>query len=327
MAWFQSSEQALTWKAKDERSVYRFLPVRWRSIDQDTFEDLAIDIQNAQHQLTASCEQVGAKLVEGLKLMRRSCKTVYLGETKADVRVRVRDELSRSGYRVVPEGEQAFDGEARVRTHLSSAILAVHFVGGQTLQRALDAIDWSLKSCSGATVVYQPPELDLNEVERQHLVWIADDVQAFDIAEKYDHVERKNLDHLLQTLRDRLSGAGVRAATKLGMAFEEADRPAVEWAATEIEAATGFVIHRHGLGLADIKKSRSVLFYWGAAEGRRLRKAVAFSVGHKAFLLAPPPKLPEHASELTGGRILRQQGDQFRVDDVGPFLKELGWPG
>ncbi|MBM3739867.1 MAG: hypothetical protein FJW39_29235 [Acidobacteria bacterium] len=299
----------------------------WRNLDADTRAQLNPRILAAQEHFTLSAEDLGSKIVEGLKLMRRSCKTVYLGETDADTRQKVWDELSRAGYRVLPESPQAFAAEATVRKHMGDALLAVHFVGGQTQQRTLDAIEWSLKTCTGATVVYLLQDRDLTAEERQSLDWIEEDVRQSGNSDRYDRVDQKNLDKLLQTLRDRLEGAGFKPATNLGIAFEETDKPTVESIASEIEKATGFVIQRHGLGLADIKKSRNVLFYWGTAEGRRLRKAVTFSVGRKAFLVAPPPKPAEHQSELTGGPILQQQGDRFQVDDVRPFLKELGWQG
>lgn len=323
---FDTSGHPLDWKAGDQ-SVYRILPVRWRNLDAVTFSDLNPSLQAAQQDRTLSAEELGAKLVLGLKLMRRSCKTVYLGESEVDTRQKVWDELSRAGYRVLPESPQAFATEATVRKHMSDALLAVHFVGGQTPQRTLDAIEWSLKTCTGATVVYLLPDCDLTDEERQSLDFIEEDVRDSAKADRYDRVDQKNLDKLLQTLRDRLDGAGFKPATNFGIAFEESDKLTVESVASEIENATGFVIHRHGLGLADIKKSRSVLFYWGAGEGRRLRKAVTFSVGRKAFLLAPPPKPGEHQVELTGGTIFQQQGERFRVDDVRAFLKELGWQG
>jgi hypothetical protein len=326
LEYFDSSGHSLHSRAANQ-CVYRILPVLWWNLDAEFLSQLDPRLQAAQQDRTLTAEQLGTKLVEGLKLMRRACKIVYLGESELDTRDKVRDELSRAGYRVLPESPQAFGAEATVRKHMSDALLSLHFVGGQMQQRTLDAIKWSLKTCSGATIVYHTPECDLTEVEREWLEWVEEDIRNSGNSDRYDRVDQKNLDKLLQTLRDRLDGYGFRPATNLGIAFEETDKLQVESVASEIENATGFVIQRHGLGLADIKKSRSVLFYWGAAEGRRLRRAVTFSVGRKAFLVAPPPKPAEYQIDLTGGPIFQQQGDQFRVDDVRPFLKDLGWQG
>jgi hypothetical protein len=69
-------------------------------------------------------------------------------------------------------------------------------------------------------------------------------------------------------------------------------------------------------------------FAWlrGAEKPGRQRKALK-----EAFFLAPPPKPPERESELKAElgeeRMLRQQGDRFQVDDIQPFLRELGWAG
>jgi len=324
---FQGSGHPLNWKAENNQTVYRVLPVSWHPIDKQTFKQLDPRIQVAQQQRTTSIEELGAKLAEALKLMRRSSKTVYLGEAELDTRQQVWDELTRAGYRVLPESPQAYANESTVREYLSKARLAVHFAGGQTQQRAFDAISWSLETCSGATVVYLPPQQKLSDEERQTLEWIEEDFNKSNAnrADQYDRVEQKNIEKFLETLRDRLAGAGIRSPSQVGIAFEDADKPAAETVASEIETATGFLVSRYGLGLSDIKKSRAVLFYWGAAEGRRLRKAVGFSAGQKAFLLAPPPKAAELEAELPGGAILRQQGDRFQVDDVRPFLEALGW--
>ncbi len=323
---FSSSGHPLEWKSQDQ-SLYRILPVLWRNLDTVTFGQLDPCLRAAQQDRTFSVEVLGAKLVEALKLMRRSFPPVYLGESKAEARVKVLNELSRAGYRVLPESPQAFDTEATVREHIADAVLDVHFIGGGTEQRTRNAIKWSRQKCGGATIVYLLPEVDPTAEELQELDWIEEDLRESGNAERYDRVDRKNLDYLLQAIRDRLDGPGIKPVTNLGIAFEESDRHTVESVASEIENATPFVIHRHGLGLADIRKSRSVLFYWGEGEGRRLRTAITYSAGRKAFLLAPPPRPTKNQPDLTGVDIFRQRSDRFHVDDIRPFLEELGWKG
>jgi hypothetical protein len=102
----------------------------------------------------------------------------------------------------------------------------------------------------------------------------------------------------------------------------------VEAIVPEIQTQTGFSVICHGLSLLDFKKSRGVLFYWGAADGRRLRQARLVTKGlREAFFLAPPPQPTKREEELDHARILRQRGDHFSVDDIRPFLQELGWTG
>ena len=96
----------------------------------------------------------------------------------------------------------------------------------------------------------------------------------------------------------------------------------------EIRNRTGFSVSSLGLELFDLGRSRAVLFYWGAAEGKKLRQARIVTQGlPEAFFLAPPPKTPEDERELGDALLLRQQGDRFCVDDLRPFLRRLGWTG
>jgi hypothetical protein len=203
-------------------------------------------------------------------------------------------------------------------------------VGEQAQQRAIEAIKRSRQLCQGATVVYEIPGYDLTPEERVSLDWIEDEIRKAPAgdARVYDRVAGKNLDQLLQVLKDRLEGVRPISPTRLGIAFEEPDRPAVEAIIPEIHARTGFSIMCHGLSLLDFKKSRGVLFYWGAAEGKRLRQARLVVRGLlEAFFLAPPAKLVGQDEQLGEGLILRQKGEHFSVEDIRPFLQELGWAG
>jgi hypothetical protein len=186
----------------------------------------------------------------------------------------------------------------------------------------------------GATVVYELPSYDLTDEERVSLNWIEEDLrQATDSDTRaYDRVSRKTFDEFLRILQDRLEGVRPVRPTPLGIACEDPDRPTVEGIIPEIRARTGFQVTCHGLSLLDFKKSRGLLFYWGTAEGSRLRQARVVARGlHEAFFLAPPLKPGKHESELRKeigeGLILHQKGDKFRVDDIRPFLHTLGWSG
>jgi len=326
--WF-CEEHPLRWPAGTEE-VFRVCPLLWHPVDAELRQQIAPEIQGSQEERSAGVEGLGRKIANGLRLMRRSSQIVFIGETESDVRRSVRDEMSRMGFRVMPESPMAFTNPQVIRTHLSEARLAVHFGGGQAQERAIQAIQWSRQVCQGATVVYEIPGLDLTPEERISLEWIEEDLGKASAGDPrvYDRVAGKNLDQFLQILGDRLEGVRPVRPTQLGIACEETDRPAVDAIIPEIQARTRFSITCHGLSLLDFKKSRGVLFYWGAAEGRRLRQARLVASGLvQAFFLAPPPKLAGHEEQLGEALVLRQQGDRFSVEDIRPFLQGLGWMG
>jgi len=325
--WFLNSHP-LRWKAGTEE-VFRVCPVKWWPLNEETISQIAPEIRAAQEQRTLSAEELGARIASGLRLMRRSRQTVYLGEMDGDVRGRLQDEMSRMGFRVMPETPMAFGDEALIHRLIGEARLAVHFVGGQVQGRAFEAIAHSCRQAQVATVVYEVPGFHLTEEERSQLEWIEDDLKQETQGDRaYDRVSGKNFDQFLQVVRDRLDGARPIPATRIGIACEESDRAAVEAIVPEIQTQTGFSVICHGLSLLDFKKSRGVLFYWGAADGRRLRQARLVTKGlREAFFLAPPPEPTKREEELDHARILRQRGDHFSVDDIRPFLQELGWTG
>lgn len=319
----------LRWLAGTEE-VFRVCPVSWRALDEEMLRQIAPELRAAQEQRSIGVEELGQKIAAGLRLMRRSRQTVFVGETENEVRRRVWDELSRAGFRVMPESPMAYGYPHHIREHLGEARLAVHFVDGQAQQRAIEAIQWSRQDCQGATVVYEVPGYNLTPAEQVSLEWIEEDLRQSTAGDSraYDRVSGKNFDQFLQVLRDRLEGVRPVRPTRLGIACEETDRQAVEEVIREISARTAFSVTCHGLSLLDFKKSRGVLFYWGAADGRRLRQARWVTKGLlEAIFLAPPPKPTGHEAELGEGLILRQQGERFRVDDIRPFLAGLGWAG
>ena len=232
------------------------------------------------------------------------------------------------GFRVMPEGPMAFGEEQRIRELLGEAKLAVHFVGGQVEGRAIEAIKYS--SQHAATIVYELPGNEMSPEEQFEMESIEDDLKKLPITGQhtYDRVSGKNFDQFLQVVKDRLEAARPVPATRIGIACEDTDRSTVEAILPEIQTQTGFSAVCHGLSLLDFKKSRGVLFYWGAADGIRLRKARQVARGlREAVFLAPPPKPNASEAELGRTTILRQQRDRFSIDDIRPFLQQLGWPG
>jgi hypothetical protein len=330
--WFCENlpSKPLTWAAGNQ-TVYRICPVSWRNIHSDLLAQLASDIRRAQEDRTLSADDLVLKLANGLRMMRRSCQTVYLGESQHEIRLKVRDELSRVGFSVEPQAPSAFADPDKTRTLLGQAKLAIHFVGNQETARPLNAIRDSRQYCQHSTLVYEVPGVDLSDEETLSLKWLEDDLQSTPASDTrtYDRIpgSLKNLDQFLQVIRDRLEGARPLSTTQIGIACEDRDLPAVNRIMPEIQNRTGFSVICHGLSLLDFKKSRGILLYWGESEGRRLRQARQILKDYFAFFLAPPPKGEEHKAELAGITILYQEADQFQINDIRPFLETLGWRG
>jgi hypothetical protein len=326
--WFRE-EHPLSWKA-GTGTVYRICPVRWREIDAELLQQVAPEIRSAQEHRTTSAEDVGPKLANALRLMRRSRQTVFVGETEHEVRGRLREEMSRMGFRVMPESAMAYGDPETIRKLLGEARLAVHFAGKQESQRAIEAIRWSRQECPFATVVYEVPGVDLSPEEQFSLAWIEEDLKQAPATDSraYDRIGGKTFEQFLQVVQDRLESAGPVRPTRIGIACEDLDRATAESIIPAIQNRTGFSVTCHGLSLLDFKKSRGVLFYWGAAKGERLRQARLVTRGMvEAFYLAPPPKPDESEAEMKDCRVLRQSAAQFQVEDIRPFLQELGWRG
>jgi hypothetical protein len=330
--WFQD-DPPLNWPAGDQ-AVYRICPIAWYPIERDLLNQVASDIRRAQEQRELSADELARKLANGLRMMRRSRQTVFLGESEHETRGKVRDELSRMGFRVEPQAPSAFSDPTTVRTLLGDAKLAVHFVGNQQSQRPLDAIRDSRQYCQHATIVYEVPGVDLSDEERVSLEWLEADLNpaassASTDRRTYDRISGalKNLDQFLQVIRDRLEGAQTASNTQIGIACEDPDRATVDRIIPEIQSRTGFSVICHGLSVLDFKKSRGIVLYWGQSEGKRLRQARRILKSYFAFFLAPPPKPDEHKTELAGLSILYQHSDQFSIDDLRPFLASLGWKG
>jgi len=327
--WF-CDNPPLDWPAGNQ-TVYRICPVSWRPIAADLLSQLAYDIRRAQEDRSLAVEDLVRKLANGLRMIRRSRQTVYLGESQHEFRLRVRDELSRMGFSVEPQAAFAFHDPQTTCALLGEAKLAIHFVGNQESGRPLDAIRSSRKYCRYSTLVYEVPGVDLSTEEKLSVEWLENDLkQATPIDTRtYDRISGtlKNFDQFLQVIRDRLEGTRPVSTTQVGIACEDLDLQAVDRIIPEIQNKTGFSVICHGLSLLDFKKSRAILLYWGQSEGHRLRQVLPILKDHFAFFLAPPPKGDEHKKDLVGRVILYQQADHFQINDIRPFLETLGWRG
>lgn len=313
--WFYD-EQPIDWKIGD-KTISRLAPIAWRSIDPTLASQILSRIRLTQAHQALDPAAFAATLVEGLRLMCQPRPKVYIGESIGDERKNLRHELTRRGFVVLPETPLAFGDERIIKTQLSESKLAVHFVG-QAQGRALEAIEWSCEKCAGRTVVYEVPGQDVTEAENVQLEWID--------CNRHHRIASRNFDQFLQIVMDFLHEVHP-VHSKIGVACEDADRTVADSIASQIELETGYRVRCHGRSLQDYGKSSAILFYWGAAEGKKLRQARIVTRGKlEAFYLAePPPKPPEHELDLPNCLVLRQQGPKFHLDDIRPFMEQLGW--
>lgn len=75
----------LRWPVGTE-TVYRVCPIAWRPLDEEMRGQIAPEIRAAQEQRSFSIEELGRKIANGLRLMRRSRQTVFVGECENGVR-------------------------------------------------------------------------------------------------------------------------------------------------------------------------------------------------------------------------------------------------
>jgi hypothetical protein len=96
-----------------------------------------------------SAREFALKLRDALVRMRSSASAVFLGPAAGcgvATRRRLRDELEKSGYRVVPDADYVYEDAAEVRAHLTAALVAIHFPGDGLGLEGLTAMEESFLS-------------------------------------------------------------------------------------------------------------------------------------------------------------------------------------
>lgn len=68
LEWFLE-DAPLRWESSTEQ-VYRICPVDWRALQPRALRQVAPEIREAQQQFSSNVEELGKKLIEGLRLMR-----------------------------------------------------------------------------------------------------------------------------------------------------------------------------------------------------------------------------------------------------------------
>jgi hypothetical protein len=107
------------------------------------------------------------KLRDALTNMRASVSAVFLGPAAGRglaTRSRLRDELEKSGYRVVPDADFVFQDVEEVQAYLKSSLLAIHFPGDGLDLEGLTAMEESFLS-AGKTLLVCPVGSGLTDEE------------------------------------------------------------------------------------------------------------------------------------------------------------------
>jgi hypothetical protein len=295
-----------------------------------------------------SAREFALKLRDRLVEMRALALPVFLGPAAGrakTTRSRLRDELEKSGHRVVPPADFVFRKAEAIHAHLKASLLAIHF-----LEEGLDieprkAIEESLRSAP-KTILVQPfgsaPDEDDAEFLREIETPMGEGPAAARAA--YTRLEGKTDDQVWDIVKREVRAARFRknrGEFEVGVACEVRDLTGAKAVAGIIaqqglpvqyplfDSAAGTTEKLQALR-ATIMQSRALLCYWAHAEGkglgRRLEQDARRGYKAKAWYLAPPLDLPakgrlSHTAEM----VLRQSAPDADLATLEPFLRELGW--
>jgi hypothetical protein len=297
-----------------------------------------------------STREFALKLRDAMVKMRASVSAVFLGPAAGRAvatRSRLRDELEKYGFRVVPDADYVYRDAEDVRSYLKGALLAIHFLGDGLDLEGLAAIKESFVS-AGKTVLVQPKDATLLDEEAETLREIDSRLAPGGDFTGIPHtrLQGDNDSEVWETVKREVRAARFRkekSAYTVGIACEARDLAGAKTLAGLI----------HQLGVAakypafdiapnieaklkalreTITQSQALLCYWATADGRGLRKRLKLDArsryNAKAWYLAPPLDMPQkeplrlrQSSEM----VLEQRTAEADPAILEPFLLELGW--
>jgi hypothetical protein len=329
------------------------LPAQLQKAQRHPGGDLWLDLLSPGERLK-SAREFALKLRDALVKMRASVSAVFLGPAAGRgvaTRRRLRDELEKSGYRVVPDADYVYQDAEEIRGDLKTALLAIHFPGDGLDLEGLTAMEESFVS-AGKTLVVQPfgsvlsdEEKDvLSEIEAQlgsegrlsgvihtRLQGKTDD-QVWDTVKREVRAARfqkKKSEYAVGIACEARDLTGAKAVANL---FDQlgvrAQYPAFDTAASITEKLQAL--------RTTITQSHALLCYWAKADGKGLEKRLEQDARRryqaKAWYLAPPLNIPakENLSQKMNPlseMVLLQESADVDVDlkTLEPFLRELGW--
>jgi hypothetical protein len=295
-----------------------------------------------------STREFALKLRDALVKMRASVSAVFLGPAAGRgvaTRSRLRDELEKYGFRVVPDADYIYRDADDVRSFLEGALLAIHFPGDGLDLAGLATMQESFLSARKSVLV-QPFGSTLSDDEEDALREIDSKLASGgDLAGiPYTRIEGKTDDQVWETVKWEVRVARFRkdkSEFAVGIACEVRDLAGAKTVAGLIhklgvparypsfETAPDIVGRLRALR-ATITESQALLCYWATADGtglgKRLTQDARPRYKAKAWYLAPPLDTPQK-------ELLRQSSEMVleqRTTDVDPailepFLRELGW--
>jgi hypothetical protein len=294
-----------------------------------------------------SAKKFALNLRDALIEMRASVSAVFLGPAAGRglaTRSRLRDELEKSGYRVVPDAGYEYQAAEEVRALLKGALLAIHFPGDGLDLEGLKVLEESFLSAR-KTLLIQPFGSTLSDDEVALLSEIGSQLGGGSLAGvPHTRLEGKTDDQVWDTVKREVRAARFqkhKSEFKVGVACEVRDLvgakavagligqqgvtaqyPSFDTAASTTEKLQAL--------RATITQSPALLCYWAKAQGpsleSRLEQYACRRYLARAWYLAPPLDVPGKERLIqTSERVLQQKTENADFATLEPFLRELGW--
>jgi hypothetical protein len=297
-----------------------------------------------------SAREFALKLRDALTTMRGAVSAVFLGPAAGRglaTRSRLRDELEKSGYRVVPEADYIYEDAEEVRAFLRAALLAIHFPGDGIDLDGLKAMEESLLS-AGKTLLIQPFGSTLSEEEADVLAEVDAQlgVGGRFAGAAYARLVGKTDDQVWDAVKREVRAARFqknKSEYEVGIACEARDLVGAKAVAGLIgqqgvraqyplfDTAASITEKLQALRTT-IMQSQALLCYWAKAEGEGLKKRLEQDARcrykARAWYLTPPLDVPgKEKLTQTSEMVLQQKTADVDVELVTlePFLRELGW--
>jgi hypothetical protein len=297
---------------------------------------------------TKSIKEFALKLRDRLTEMRASVSAVFLGPASGRgmaTRSRLRDELERSGHRVVPHADYIYQDADAVRNHLKAALVAIHFPGDGLDLEGLTAMEESFRS-GAKTLLIQPFGSALSDDEQGFLEEIELQTSSGGrfAGVSYARLEGKTDDQVWDAVKREVRVARFqknKSEFAVGVACEARDLTGAKVLAGLIaqlgvraqypsfDTATSITEKLQALRVT-ITQSEALLCYWAQAEGKGLEKRLEQDARRgyraKAWYLAPPLDVPaKEKLSRTAEMVLQQTTSDADIATLEPFLRELGW--
>jgi hypothetical protein len=295
-----------------------------------------------------SASEFALKLRDALVQMRTCVSGVFLGPAAGRgiaTRSRLRDELEKSGYRVVPDSDYQYRDTEDVRAYLKPALLAIHFPGDGLGLEGLTAMMESFLS-AGKTLLIQPFGSNLSAEEGEVLAEIIEELSPggslADVA--FERIEGKTDEQIWETVKREVRAARFqkhKSEYEVGIACEAGDLVGAK-AVAEMIVQLGMraqyprfdtavnTIEKLKALRSTITQSQALLCYWANSKGKglgeRLEQDARQRYQAKAWYLAPPLDMPgKELLRQTSEMVLLQRGTVVDLATLEPFLRELGW--